>query len=204
MLDYERDLWSNGFRAVAGIDEVGRGCLFGDVVAAAVVLPEGIEIEGIDDSKKLSEKKREELYGIISDCALGIGIGRVDAATVDSINIKQAARLAMKQALAKLSETVTPDYLLVDAEKVDSPIRQLAVIHGDALSQSIAAASIMAKVTRDRLCLQWDLDFPEYGLASHKGYATKTHREAILKYGACPLHRRTFLSGILNEQLELF
>ena len=204
VLEYERDLWNSGIRHVAGIDEVGRGCLFGDVVAAAVVLPAELEIEGIDDSKKLSEKKREELYAIIRECALGIGIGRVEASVVDSINIKQAARLAMKQALGQLSETVTPDYLLIDAEKVDSPIRQLAVIHGDALSQSIAAASIIAKVTRDRLCLQWDLEYPEYGIASHKGYATKAHRESILAYGACPMHRKTFLGGILNEQLELF
>jgi len=204
MLEYEHDLWSKGVRHVAGIDEVGRGCLFGDVVAAAVVLPRGHVIEGIDDSKKLSEKRREELYDIIMECAAGFGVGRVDAATVDAINIKQASRLAMKHALAELTRTVAPDYLLVDAEKVDSPIRQLAVIHGDALSQSIAAASIVAKVTRDRLCLQWNLDYPEYGIASHKGYATKVHREAIMKYGASPMHRRTFLGGILNEQLELF
>jgi ribonuclease HII len=204
VLEYERDLWQSGIRFVAGIDEVGRGCLFGDVVAAAVILPEGCEIEGINDSKKLSEKKREELYPIITERALGIGIGCVSASVVDSINIKQAARLAMKKALEQLSESVVPDYLLVDAEKVDSPIRQLAVIHGDALSQSIAAASIIAKVTRDRLCLQWDMEYPEYGIAAHKGYATKAHREAILEYGACPLHRKTFLKGLLNEQLELF
>ncbi|PYI54620.1 ribonuclease HII [Paenibacillus flagellatus] len=204
LLDYEWDLWKSGKRLVAGIDEVGRGCLFGDVVAAAVVLPEGLEIEGVNDSKKLSEKKRDELYDIIRDKAIAIGIGRADAATVDAINIKQAARLAMKRALEELSATVEPDYLLVDAEKVDSPIRQLAVIHGDALSQSIAAASIIAKVTRDRLCLQWDMDYPEYGIAVHKGYATKAHREAIVQYGASPMHRRSFLGGILNEQLELF
>ncbi|GAA3406703.1 hypothetical protein GCM10020370_34810 [Paenibacillus hodogayensis] len=204
MLDYERDLWSRGAQSVAGIDEVGRGCLFGDVVAAAVVLPVGLIIEGIDDSKKLSEKKREELYGIIREQALGIGVGRVDAATVDLINIKQAARLAMKHALEELAETVQPDYLLIDAEKVDSPIGQLAIIHGDAVSQSIAAASIIAKVTRDRLCLQWNLDYPEYGIASHKGYATKVHREAIMQYGPSGMHRKTFLRGILTEQLELF
>lgn len=204
VLEYERDLWNNGIKLVAGIDEVGRGCLFGDVVAAAVILPEGCEIEGINDSKKLSEKKREELYPLIMERALGVGIGCVNASVVDSINIKQAARLAMKTALEQLSESVVPEYLLVDAEKVDSPIRQLAVIHGDALSQSIAAASIIAKVTRDRLCLQWDMEYPEYGIAGHKGYATKAHREAILEYGACPLHRKTFLKGLLNEQLELF
>lgn len=204
MLEYERDLWRRGIKLVAGIDEVGRGCLFGDVVAAAVVLPEGLEIEGVDDSKKLSEKKREELYPIIRERALGIGIGRVEAAVIDSINIKQAARLAMKKALQQLEELVKPDYLLVDAEKVDSDIPQLAIIHGDALSQSISAASIIAKVTRDRLCLQWDVEYPEYGIAAHKGYATKAHREALLRYGASPMHRRSFLGNILNEQLELF
>lgn len=204
MLEYERDLWQRNIRLVAGIDEVGRGCLFGDVVACAVVLPAELEIEGINDSKKLSEKKRNELYDIIMDKALGVGIGRVDARTIDEINIKQAARRAMKLALDELSRTVSPEYLLVDAEKVDCPIPQLAVIHGDALSQSIAAASIVAKVTRDRLCLHWDLEYPEYGIASHKGYATKAHREALRKYGASPMHRRSFLSGVLNEQLELF
>jgi ribonuclease HII len=204
VLEYERDLWQRNIRLVAGIDEVGRGCLFGDVVACAVVLPAELEIEGINDSKKLSEKKRNELYDIIMDKALGVGIGRVDARTIDEINIKQAARRAMKLALDELSRTVSPEYLLVDAEKVDCPIPQLAVIHGDALSQSIAAASIVAKVTRDRLCLHWDLEYPEYGIASHKGYATKAHREALRKYGASPMHRRSFLSGVLNEQLELF
>lgn len=203
-MEFERDLWSKGLQSIAGIDEVGRGCLFGDVVAAAVVLPPGLELEGVDDSKKLSEKKREEMYDVIREHAVGIGVGRADAETVDSINIKQAARLAMKRALAELAQTVAPDYLLVDAEKVDSPIRQLAVIHGDARSQSIAAASIIAKVTRDRLCLQWNFDYPEYGIASHKGYATKVHREAIMKYGPSAMHRKTFLRGIVNEQLELF
>lgn len=204
MLTYERGLWEQGVQRIAGVDEVGRGCLFGDVVAAAVVLPTELEIEGVNDSKKLSEKKREALYEIICAQALGIGIGRVEASVVDEINVKQAARLAMKLALAQLSAQVQPDYLLVDAERVDSPIPQQPIIHGDALSQSIAAASIVAKVTRDRLCLRWDMDYPAYGIASHKGYATKTHREAIMQFGPCPLHRKTFLSGILNEQLEMF
>jgi ribonuclease HII len=204
VLEYERGLWQRNIRLVAGIDEVGRGCLFGDVVACAVVLPAELEIEGINDSKKLSEKKRNELYDLIMEKAVGVGIGRVDARTIDEINIKQAARRAMKLALDELSRTVSPEYLLVDAEKVDCPIPQLAIIHGDALSQSIAAASIVAKVTRDRLCLHWDLEYPEYGIASHKGYATKAHREALRKYGASPMHRRSFLSGVLNEQLELF
>ncbi|WP_127585748.1 ribonuclease HII [Paenibacillus koleovorans] len=204
MLEYEKGLWERGIRQIAGIDEVGRGCLFGDVVAAAVILPEGLELEGVDDSKKLSEKRREELYEVIMKHAIAVGIGHVDAATIDQINIKQAARRAMKLALEQASEQVQPDYLLVDAEKVDSPIAQLAVIHGDALSQSIAAASIVAKVTRDRQCRFWDLEFPEYGIAVHKGYATKVHREAIVEYGATPMHRKSFLGNILNVQQELF
>lgn len=204
MLEYERDLWARGLQFVAGIDEVGRGCLFGDVVAAAVVLPAGLVIDGINDSKKLSEKRREELYQVIMESAVAVGVGQVDASTIDSINIKQAARLAMKQALEQVMGTVKPEYLLVDAEKVDSSLPQLAVIHGDALSQSIAAASIIAKVTRDRMCQHWDSDYPEYGIGVHKGYATKVHRESIEQYGPSPLHRRSFLSKILNVQQELF
>lgn len=202
MLEHEQDLWGQGYVRIAGIDEVGRGCLFGDVVAAAVILPEGLVIEGINDSKKLSEKRREELYEVIMEEAVAIGIGYADAETIDRINIKQASRLAMKRAL-ELLET-EPDYLLVDAEKVDSPLPQMAVIHGDALSQSIAAASIIAKVTRDRMCKHWDLEFPAYGIAVHKGYATKQHREALEAYGPSPMHRRSFLGKILNIQQELF
>ncbi|MCQ6557938.1 ribonuclease HII [Paenibacillus mendelii] len=203
MLSYERPLWEQGCRLIAGIDEVGRGCLFGDVVAAAVILPEGLEIEGINDSKKLSEKKRELLYEVILSEATAWSAARVDARKVDEINIKQAARLAMKQAV--LSLAVQPDYLLVDAEKVDSPIPQLAIIKGDALSQSIAAASIVAKVTRDWLCAgEWDALYPEYGIAIHKGYATKLHREKLLEYGPSPMHRQSFLGKLQIEQQLLF
>lgn len=198
MLDYERELWQReGVTHIAGIDEVGRGCLFGDVVAAAVILPKGLILEGVDDSKKLTAKKRDELYDLISEEAVAIGVAAVDSGEVDRLNIKQAARLAMKQALGKLA--VQPHYLLVDAEKVDSPVPQLAVIHGDALSQSIAAASIIAKVTRDRMCLEWDRLYPEYGIALHKGYATKLHRERIKTFGACPLHRTSFLRKLRAE-----
>ncbi|MGG2199624.1 MULTISPECIES: ribonuclease HII [Paenibacillus] len=202
MLDYERKLWEQGKRHIAGVDEVGRGCLFGDVVAAAVILPQGLVLEGVNDSKKLSEKKREALFDVIRQQALAIGIGVVDVATIERINIKQAARLAMKKAVEQLQPE--PDMLLVDAENVDVACEQLAVIHGDALSQSIAAASIIAKVTRDRMCKTWDLEFPEYGIAIHKGYATKLHRERIAAYGASPLHRRTFLRNIEFEQQVLF
>lgn len=202
MLTYEKDLWAQGRVAIAGVDEVGRGCLFGDVVAAAVVLPVGCVIDGIDDSKKLTEKRRDELYPLILERAVAWGIGRVDAETIDRINIRQASRLAMKRAVEALSPP--PDYLLVDAESVALPLPQTAIIRGDALSQSIGAASIVAKVTRDRLCAEWDARYPEYGIAGHKGYATKHHRERLLTFGPSPMHRRSFLGKLFSEQMELF
>ncbi|MFD0587849.1 ribonuclease HII [Paenibacillus sp. GCM10027627] len=198
MLGFEKELWETGYVHIAGVDEVGRGCLFGDVVAGAVILPPGLVIEGVDDSKKLTEKKRDRLFDIIADCAIAWSVAHVDAATVDAINIKQAARLAMKLAVESL--TVKADYLLVDAEKVDLELPQQSIIKGDATSQSIAAASIMAKVTRDRLCAGvWEDRYPEYGISVHKGYATKLHRERLLQHGPSPLHRRTFLRKLLGE-----
>lgn len=203
MLSYEQPLWERGSESVAGIDEVGRGCLFGDVVAAAVILPPGLILEEINDSKKLSEKKREELFDVIAEHAVDWSVARIDAETIDRINIKQASRLAMKKAVESLR--IKPDYLLVDAEKVDVDIPQLAIVHGDAVSQSIAAASIMAKVTRDRLCKhEWDLLYPGYGIAVHKGYATKLHREKLLELGPCPMHRQSFLGKLFVEQQVLF
>ncbi|SFE16108.1 RNase HII [Paenibacillus algorifonticola] len=202
MLEYERKLWSEGCQAIAGVDEVGRGCLFGDVVAAAVILPPDLVIEGVNDSKKLSEKKRDQLYDIIIEKCIAWSVTRVDAAEIDRINIKQAARLAMKLSIESLA--IEPDYLLIDAEKVDVPKPQLAIIKGDANSQTIAAASILAKVTRDRLCVdEWEQLYPEYGIAVHKGYPTKLHRERLLEYGASPLHRKTFLGKIFAEQQQL-
>ncbi|MBE1446381.1 ribonuclease HII [Paenibacillus sp. OAS669] len=202
LLEHEQTLWNEGVQYIAGVDEVGRGCLFGDVVAAAVILPPGLVLEEVNDSKKLSHKKREELYEVIHKEAIAIGVGIVDVKTIEAINIKQAARLAMKQAVEQLNPG--PEYLLVDAEKVDLSLPQMALIHGDAISQSIAAASIIAKVTRDRMCLHWDVEFPEYGIALHKGYATKLHRERITEYGATPMHRKSFLKNILVQQQELF
>ncbi len=203
LLGYEREYWEKSFQHIAGIDEVGRGCLFGDVVAAAVILPQGLVLEGVNDSKKLSPKKREALFDEIMREAAAVGIGLVDAETIDRINIKQAARLAMKQAVENLQ--VQPDYLFVDAEKVDVPLPQLAIIKGDANSQSIAAASIIAKVTRDRLCQgEWEAKYPEYGIAVHKGYATKLHREQLLLLGPTPMHRKSFLTHLFIEQQELF
>ncbi|MBO2942760.1 ribonuclease HII [Paenibacillus sp. F411] len=202
LLAYEKE-YGDRYVHIAGIDEVGRGCLFGDVVAAAVILPQGLLMEGINDSKKLTAKKREVLYEQIMEEALAVGVGRVDAARIDEINIKQAAREAMKLALDALQ--VQPQFLLVDAEHVDSRIPQLAIVKGDARSQSIAAASIVAKVIRDRLCEQeWEQAYPEYGIAVHKGYATKQHREQILLHGPTAMHRRSFLKNIEAEQLALF
>lgn len=202
-LSYERELWAEGRGAIAGVDEVGRGCLFGDVVAAAVILPAGLTLADINDSKQLSEKKRDELYEVIVGNAVAWAVGRVDAATIDRINIRQASRLAMKLAVEGLG--TRPDHLLVDAETVDVPLPQTKIIKGDMLSQSIGAASIVAKVTRDRLCAEvWDVNYAGYGIKEHKGYATKVHREALLALGPTPLHRRSFLSKYAVEQQTLF
>lgn len=191
MLTYESEIWSGGHEYVAGVDEAGRGCLFGDVVAAAVILPKHEVINGINDSKQLSEKKRNELYEIIQKKAISIGIGRVAADIIDEINIKEATRLAMKRAVEQL--TVRPDHVFIDAEQMEMNVAQTTLIKGDQLSQSIAAASIIAKVTRDRLCLKWDEQYPGYGIAKHKGYGTKRHREQIKALGVSKLHRHTFL-----------
>lgn len=202
-LDFETQLWSQGLTAVAGVDEVGRGCLFGDVVAAAVILPVGLVLEEVNDSKQLSEKKRDRLYDLILEEAIAWSVARVEAAVIDTINIRQASRLAMKQAVQGLA--VQPQYLLVDAESIDLEIEQSGIIKGDSLSQSIAAASIVAKVTRDRLCSEiWDQLYPGYGIAVHKGYATKVHREALAELGPTSMHRRSFLKGLFVEQQQLF
>jgi ribonuclease HII len=202
-LQFEASLWAQGLTMVAGLDEVGRGCLFGDVVAAAVVLPCGLVLEGINDSKQLSEKKRELLYEEIVKEAVAWSVSRVDAAVIDRINIRQASRLAMKQAVQGLG--LVPEHLLIDAESVDMDIPQTPIVKGDALSQSIGAASILAKVTRDRLCSEiWDTLYPGYGIGGHKGYATKEHREAILRIGPTPMHRQSFLGNLFAIQQELF
>ncbi|QMV40194.1 ribonuclease HII [Cohnella cholangitidis] len=202
-LAYESELWSQGVTMIAGVDEVGRGCLFGDVVAAAVILPVGLVLEEVNDSKQISEKKRDRLYEQITEEAIAWSVSRVEASVIDSINIRQASRLAMKQAVQGLG--VPAQYLLVDAESVDLKMAQTAIIKGDSLSQSIAAASIVAKVTRDRLCTEvWDSLYPGYGIAVHKGYGTKVHREALLELGPTPMHRRSFLKNMFVEQQELF
>lgn len=198
---YELQAKEKGATWIVGIDEVGRGCLFGDVVACAIVMPDTDPIEGVRDSKKLSEKKREILYEEILQKARAVGIGRVNAEMIDEMNIKEAARLAMQKAVLALrtpdGKHVPADFLLVDAEHVDLPISQEAIIHGDDLCYSVACASIVAKVFRDRLCLKWDRIYPGYGLAKHKGYGTKMHRYALKEKGPTPMHRKTFLKKIL-------
>ena len=181
---------------ICGVDEAGRGPLCGPVVAGAVILPKNCDILYINDSKKLSEKMREVLYDEITKKAVAWGIGVVSAERIDEINILQATYEAMRIAIQKLS--VVPDILLNDAVTIPNvDIRQVPIIKGDAKSQSIAAASIMAKVTRDRLMVQYDMMYPEYGFLKNKGYGTKKHIEAIKEIGPCPIHRRTFIKNFI-------
>jgi len=196
MWEYERRWFENGFVNIAGLDEAGRGPLAGPVVAAAVILDKDIVIPGINDSKKLSEAKREFLYEEIKQKAAAVGIGIVDEKTIDEINILQATLMAMRIAIGNLS--VKPDYLLIDAEKIrDVDIPQLAIIKGDSLSISIAAASIIAKVERDRILMGYDKEYPDYGFGKHKGYGTKQHMDCIRKFGLLPIHRRSFTKNIV-------
>ena len=190
--EYEKKGYENGYKYIAGIDEAGRGPLAGPVVAAAVILPEGCLIEGVNDSKKLSEKKREKLYDDIVQNATAWGVGIVDNNVIDEINILNSTRRAMHMAIEELK--VKPDYILIDAEKkVDTNgIPYLPIIKGDALSISIGAASIIAKVTRDRMMREYDKIFPMYGFEKHKGYGTKAHVEAIKENGLCMIHRKSF------------
>ena len=188
---YEREYAS--YAHICGIDEVGRGPLAGPVVAGAVILPKDCDILYINDSKKLSEKKREELYDVIMERAVAVGLGYSTPERIDEINILQATYEAMREAIANLS--TTPDLLLNDAVTIPQvSIRQVPIIKGDAKSISIGAASIVAKVTRDRLMVQYDEIYPEYGFASNKGYGAQMHIDALKKYGSCPIHRRSFIT----------
>lgn len=181
------------FTHICGIDEVGRGPLAGPVVAGAVILPKDCDILYINDSKKLSEKKREELYAVIMERAVAVGLGYSTPERIDEINILQATYEAMREAIANLG--TVPDLLLNDAVTIPQvSIRQVPIIKGDAKSISIGAASIVAKVTRDRLMVQYDEVYPEYGFASNKGYGAQAHTEALKKYGPCPIHRRSFIT----------
>jgi len=196
----EKEKIQSGYKAVAGVDEAGRGPLAGPVFAAAVILAEDEYIEGINDSKKLSPKKREEIYDIIMEKALAVACASVDEKEIDQINILNATYLAMKRAVEKLG--IKPDFVLVDGNRdpgLNIPTQTL--VKGDAKSISIAAASIVAKVERDRYITEMAKVYPEYGFEQHKGYGTKLHNEAILKYGPSPIHRMTFLKKLFEKNL---
>ena len=198
MSEIENSLRGKGYNLIAGVDEAGRGPLAGPVYAAAVILPEGCVIKGINDSKKLSEKRREELYDEITEKAVAYSVCAIDEKRVDEINILNATFEAMNGAVNGLS--VTPDYVIIDGNRIAGmTIPHETVVKGDAKSISIAAASILAKVSRDRFITEMAEKYPEYGFEQHKGYGTKAHTEAILKYGPCEIHRRTFLKKLLGE-----
>ena len=196
---YERAALEAGYQLVCGIDEAGRGPLSGPVVAAACILPLDVEIPGLNDSKKISPKKREKLFDIIREVAIDYAIGQATPEEIDRMNILNATMLAMRRAIAGLKQQ--PDFALVDGNCTrDFPIPAKAVVSGDALSFSISAASILAKVTRDRLCLADDAAYPEYGFAKHKGYGTAEHIAALRTYGPTPTHRRTFLKFLDGDK----
>ncbi len=196
---FEQRAWDESFTHVCGVDEAGRGPLAGPVCAAAVILPPNAEIDGLNDSKKLTAKRREALYDVILSQAVAYGIAMVDEKTIDEINILQATFLAMRQAVEQLS--VTPELALVDGNREPDfgsiPVK--TIIKGDSLSANIAAASILAKVTRDRFMMEQDQIYPQYGFAVHKGYGTQAHYAALRTYGACPIHRKSFLKKFYAE-----
>lgn len=189
-LRYEKQAWQAGARMVAGVDEVGRGSLFGCVVAAAVILDPAYRVRGLRDSKLLLPERRDVLAQRIREHSIAWAVAAVDAARIDQMNIYHASRAAMREAVARLLPAA--DHLLIDAMKIDCDTPQKPIIHGDALSASIAAASILAKVERDRIMREWDAVFPAYGLASHKGYSTPKHLAALKELGPTPLHRQSF------------
>ena len=200
MLDYtlEQELLSQGFQAICGVDEAGRGPLCGPVVAAACILPLGFELPELNDSKKLTAKKREKLFDIICESAIAYCIAEASVEEIDRLNILEADLLAMRRAIAGLS--VKADVALIDGNVArDFPIPAKAVIHGDAISPSIAAASILAKVTRDRQCEELDRAYPQYGIAKHKGYGTKQHMQALREFGPAPIHRKQFIRFLEKE-----
>jgi ribonuclease HII len=199
LIEIETRLWRKGYKFVCGVDEVGRGPLAGPVVAAAVVLPPYMIIDGIADSKTLSPVKREELYQIIEQCALTMGLGAVSAAGIDRIGILPATHLAFHRAIRHLK--IAPDHLLVDGYPIPYQGEQTALIKGDRISQTIAAASIIAKVTRDRLMMNLSDRYIAYGFAQHKGYGTLAHRNALKQHGPCPIHRLSF-RGVIQPADE--
>ena len=190
--EYEQKHYDEGYKAICGVDEAGRGPLCGPVVAAAVILPLGLEIEGLNDSKKLSEKKREALFDVICEKALAYAIAEATPAEIDEINILNASMLAMRRAVEALE--IPADFALIDGNcSRGFNIPTETVVKGDAKSYSIAAASILAKVTRDRECMELDREYPEYGIAKHKGYPTKDHMDAVREHGPAPIYRKSFL-----------
>lgn len=203
LLQYERELYNEGIEFIAGVDEVGRGPLYGPVVTAAVILPKGYSLEGLTDSKKLTPKKRDKFYDIIMQDAIAVSVGMKDAKTIDVVNIYEATKLAMMEAINGLS--VKPEHVLIDAMRLDKlEIPSTSIIKGDAKSESIAAASVIAKVTRDRMMDEVALLHPEYGFEKHKGYPTKSHVEAVKKYGVFEGYRETFepIKSIINGSEE--
>ena len=190
MLSYEKELYAQGISLIAGVDEVGRGPLAGPVVAAAVILPKNCKIKGLNDSKKIPKKKHEEIFQAVKDKALAIGIGIMDNHVIDQVNIYEATKLAMKEAISKLD--LQPEHLLIDAMKLDLPITQTSIVKGDANSLSIAAASIIAKVTRDKIMANYDKEFPGYDFSQNAGYGTTKHLEGLEKHGVTPIHRKSF------------
>ena len=195
MLNYERQLMEGGARLIAGIDEAGRGPLAGPVVVAGVIMPMDNIIQGINDSKKLSAKKRDALYDQIMATALDVQVAIVDCNTIDEINILNATKQGMLQCINGFEQV---DRVLIDAVKLDTKVPTLSIIKGDALSYSIAAASIIAKVTRDRLMLELDKQYPQYNFAKHKGYGTAEHIRLLKEHGPCPEHRRTFIKNFVQ------
>lgn len=190
LYEYEEKLINDGVKLIGGIDEVGRGPLVGPVVAACVILPLNYELPGLNDSKKLTEKRREEFYKILMQDAISIGIGIIDEKIIDEVNIYEATKLAMKDAINNCQ--IKPEHVLIDAMKLDIDIPSTSIIKGDAKSLSIAAASVIAKVTRDHMLIELDKTYPMYDFKHNKGYPTKKHVEAIYKYGITPFHRKTF------------
>jgi ribonuclease HII len=203
---YEHNLNSGGYNNIAGTDEAGRGPLFGPVVAACCVLPKDFILEGLNDSKKLTEKKRELYIDYIKENALAYGVGIVSPEEIDEINIYEASRKAMMIAIEQVRKKIKVDYVITDAMPLNIDIPSLPIIKGDAKSITIAAASVIAKVTRDRMLLEYDKKYPEYGFAKHKGYPTKAHIEAINKYGLIDGYRKTYgpvkkvMEGVMHEQ----
>lgn len=200
LYEYENDLHSKGYKYIAGCDEAGRGPLYGPVVAACCVLPNDFKLEGLTDSKQLTEKRREKYIDYIKENALAYGIGIVSAEEIDEINIYEASRKAMLIALSEVRKKIEVDYVITDAMPIDIDIESMPIIKGDAKSITIAAASVIAKVTRDRMMIELDSKYPEYGFKKHKGYPTKAHIEAINKYGLINGYRKTY--GPVKELIE--